>query len=244
MIRLQWIIFLFLGTLMSLGAQALVFPDNLIYNDFYTISVHQSDGETFNLFDAAYFDGDIPPWPNAEGDFGNFPASNPGNDLKYFFWIRRSGELGDITYPLSFRRIAEIHFVGDFGGNVENLPRKGILSLDDVKRPVMVIETGSRFRGWFEPSRPSIPGFTQAILKLTDGSEAEVFVKTDGFLGGIDESFGTYAMLIMEYGTIEKLIFNHNGTYARCPECGAIFYNDRSDICPFDGTELIPARER
>ncbi len=231
-------------------SQGLEFADGLRYNDFYAVTVYHSDGESFSLFDAASFEGEIPPWPDNEGNFGAVPGSNPGEGMKYFFWVRRIGPTGAITYPLSFRKILEIEFTGPYGGTVSDLPQQAELIIEEKPREVSVRVSGSktgnpeRFSGWFGIREPPIPSFTPARLTLSDGSIQNVFIKTDGFLGGIDEEFGTYAMLWIQHDEIEKLVFEHNGSFARCPECGSVFYDNLFDICPFDGADLIPPRER
>ncbi len=235
----------FIGPAFSQGIE---FADGLVYNNFYAVTVHHSDGENYTIFDAASFEGEVPPWPDNEGNFGAGPGSNPGNGMKYFFWVRRIGDTGAITYPLAFSKILEINFNGPYGGTVTDLPQEGVLTVDDEEQIVSVLLKGGggpeRFSGWFGNQEPPIPSFTPAAITLTDGTEQEVFIKTDGFLGGIDEEFGTYAMLWMQHDAIQRLVFKHNGSYARCPECGAIFYDGRNEICPFDGETLIPPRER
>ena len=229
-------------------SQALEFADGLKYNEFYAVTVYHSNGESFTLFDAASFEGEGLPWPDKQGNFAAVPGSNPGEGMKYFFWVRRVGATGAITYPLSFRKILEIDFTGPYGGTVADPPVKGQLSIagesSDVSLRVYGEAAPKRFSGWFGEKDPPVPSFTPARLTLSDGSEQSVLIKTDGFLGGIDEEFGTYAMLWLQHDGIEKLVFNHNGSYARCPECGAVFYDNLFDVCPFDGADLIPQRER
>lgn len=242
------ILSIILGAVFSTTAftQGIEFADGLFYNDFYAVTVHLSGGESFTLFDAASYEGEAPPWPGNEGNFGAVPGSNPGEEMKYFFWVRRIGDTGAITYPLSFSKILEIEFTGPHGGTVSVLPQEGELIIGEEERKVSVLvsDESDRFTGWFGFREPHIPSFTPAKLTLTDGTEQDVFVKTDGFLGGIDEEFGTYAMLWIRHDGIERLVFEHNGSYARCPECGAIFFDGRQSICPFDGETLIPPRER
>ena len=227
-------------------SQGIEFADGLLYNDFYAVTIHHSGGKSFTIFDAASFEGEVPPWPDDKGYFGDVPGSNPGEQMKYFFWVRRIGDTGAITYPLSFSKILEIEFTGLHGGTVSDFPREGKLIIGEEERKVNVLvsDTSERFSGWFGLREPPIPSFTPARLTLTDGTEQDVFVKTDGFLGGIDEEFGTYAMLWIRHDGIERLVFEHNGTFARCPECGAIFFDGRQSVCPFDGETLIPPRER
>ena len=238
----------------SLFSQGLEFADGLKYNDFFAVTVYSPGGEPFTLFDAASFEGENPPWPDAKGNFGENPGSGPEEEMKYFFWVRRLGPTGAITYPLSFRKILEIDFSGPGGGTVDNPAVSGELTIGEDSSDVSVHILSSegedgeliqkRFTGWFGKKEPVIPSFTPARLTLSDGSVQEVFIKTDGFLGGIDEEFGTYAMLWLQHDGIEKLVFNHNGSYARCPECGAIFYDNQYTQCPFDGALLIPPLER
>ncbi|KGM42750.1 hypothetical protein JY97_11795 [Alkalispirochaeta odontotermitis] len=105
-------------------------------------------------------------------------------------------------------------------------------------------EAPGRFKGYFGIKEPPIPSFTPARITLTNGEVQAVFIKTDGFLGGIDEEFGTYGMYWLQNDEVERIVFEHSGSFARCPECGALFYDDRSQICPFDGATLVPSKER
>jgi len=230
-------------SVLSLPAQALEFADGLVYNDFYAVAVSTAEGDSFTLFDAASFEGDTGPYPDSQGYFGSLPGSAPGEGFKYFFWVRRVGPTGAITYPLSFRKIRRIDFTGPYGGTPAEPPDEAVLSLDGAESPVTVRLEERRFSGWFGRIEPPVPSYSPAQLELTDGTVLNVYLKTDGFLGGIDEDFGTYAMLWLRHDGIEQLVFQHDGTYARCPECGAIFYDERTNICPFDKTELIPSVE-
>ena len=125
-----------------------------------------------------------------------------------------------------------------------DLPRRLKLALRRKNRSIDVVMTRDEDRivGWVGEAEPPVPSFAPAQLTLTDGTEQSVYVKTDGFLGGIDEEFGTYAMLWLRQDGVERLEFLHEGSYARCPECGAIFFDDRAGACPFDGTPLVPSR--
>ena len=231
------------------GAQSLVFSDGLTYNDFFAVTVHPTEGDPFTLFDAAAYDGENPPWPDSSGSFGTLPASSP-EQMSYFFWVRRMGATGSVTYPLSFSRIREIRFLGPYGGTADRPPVAGLLTVDgdSETRDVLIREDDRRFSGWFAPAEPepSVPFYTPAVLVLTstdeegNNLEQRVYVKTDGFLGGIDEEFGTYAMLWLRHDGVDRLEFHHDGRYVRCPLCGSIFFDDRHEVCPFDGTELIP----
>lgn len=225
------------------SAQDLVFADGLVYNDFYAVAVTTTAGDTFTLFDAASFEGDAAPYPDSKGNFGFLPGSSPGEGFKYFFWVRRVGPTGAITYPLSFRKIRKIDFAGPYGGTVSEPPEDAVLSVEGRDTPVTLRLQDGRFSGWFGSSEPPVPAYTPARLELTDGNVQQVYLKTDGFLGGIDEEFGTYAMLWLRHDGVEQLVFQHDGTYARCPECGAIFYDNRTEFCPFDKTKLIPSVE-
>ena len=228
----------------SAFAQDLEFADGLVYNDFFAVTVSLGDEESFTIFDAAAFEGENPPWPDREGNFGTVPGSSPGNLMSYFLWVRRGGATGEITYPLSFRKIKTIQFIGPYGGTASTRPIAGTLVIDDTESTVSLRRDDTRFSGWFGPMEPSVPYYTPAVLTLTDDSIQRVWVKTDGFLGGIDEDFGTYAMIWLRHDGVKKLTFRNDGAYARCPECGAIFFDDRSDVCPFDGASLIPSRKQ
>jgi len=265
-LRLVFVLALLLTISLSALPQGLEFSDGLRYNNFYAVRIHRAGGEQFTLFDVASYGGDSSPWPELEIDGGassDKPASStplesppvasantgapPPANSKYFFWIRRIGELGAITYPLTFSKIKEIEFIGPHGGRLSNPMREAQLSIDGTTRNVWIYlfgkEAPERFRGYFGIREPPIPSFTPARITLTNNEVQEVFVKTDGFLGGIDEEFGTYGMYWLQNDEVEKIVFEHNGSFARCPECGAIFYDDRS-ICPFDEATLAPARER
>ena len=122
--------------------------------------------------------------------------------MRYFFWVRRGGEAGTVTYPLAFRKIIDIEFTGEYGEDA--------------------------------------PHFTPATITLSDESEIEVQIKSDGYLGGIDEAFGTYAMAWMAHRGVTRIDFLHDGTYKRCPFCGALYYDSELEVCPFDGTALVP----
>ncbi len=196
------------------------------------------------LFDVASFEGDSLPWPDAEGNFGNGRGLGPDEDMKYFFWIRRMGEKGAVTYPLPFRRIREIRYLGPREEKGEKATAKGSLTLGDETMDVRVRISENRLSGWIGDFPPGIPSFVPVHLVLTDDSEQRVFLKTDDFLGGIDEEFGTYALLWLKSDGILGLEFLHDGTYSRCPECGAVFYNSELEACPFDGTELVPSEPR
>ena len=226
------------------GAQSLRFADGLTYNDFFTVTVHFEDGDEFTLFDAAALDGDSLPWPDAEGNLGDRRGAGPADEMKYFFWIRRMGDTGALTYPLPFRRIREIRFTGPSGGIGGDAVREGSLTVGDETREVKVRVSGDRFSGWIGDFPPDVPSFVPVDLVLSDGTEQKVMLKTDGFLGGIDEEFGTYALLWLKSDGILGLEFLHDGTYSRCPECGAVFYDEDAGACPFDGTELVPSLPR
>jgi|GEM_PF-736944 len=268
-LRLFLVLALLTKPSISAPSQNLEFADGLEYNNFYAVRIHRAGGEQFTLFDAASYDGDSSPWPELEtvdGAGSYNPASTgfastefppaasantgtpPSANAKYFFWIRRIGEFGAITYPLPFSKIKEIEFTGPHGGRVSNPMREGRLSIDGSTKDVWVYlfgrEAPDRFRGYFGVKEAPIPSFTPARITLTNDEVQSVFVKTDGFLGGIDEEFGTYGVYWLQNDEVEKIVFEHNGSFARCPECGAIFYDERNPVCPFDGAALVPSRER
>ena len=233
----------------TIAGQSVGFADGLTYNNFYAVTVHTDAGESFTLFDAAWFAGEAPPWPDATGSFGDRPGAAPDR-MNYFMWVRRVGEKGALTYPLSFNKIQDIRFIGPYGGIAADAPVTGTLKTEGMEdREITYREDGRRLSGWFSPDElePSVPSFTPAVLTLTDVDEATgdnvrqtVYVKTDGFLGGIDEEFGTYGLLWLRHDGVERLEFHHDGTYVRCPLCGSIFFDDRNGTCPFDGTPLVP----
>ena len=243
------IVLLLAAAAMDSAGQAVQFADGLTYNSFYAVTVHTDDGDSFTLFDAAYFAGETPPWPDAAGSFGDRPGAAPDR-MNYFMWVRRVGDKGALTYPLSFTKIRDIRFIGPYGGIAADEPVVGTLQVEGQQdRKITLREDGRRVSGWFFPDQlePSVPSFTPAVLTLTDvdpttgdNVRQTVYVKTDGFIGGIDEDFGTYGLLWLRHDGVERLEFNHDGTYVRCPLCGSIFFDDRNETCPFDGTPLVP----
>ncbi|MCG8452995.1 MAG: hypothetical protein MI717_07435 [Spirochaetales bacterium] len=227
----------------NLGAQTLQFPDGLEFNDFFALEAKMADGEQYRLFDVSIYEGEEALWPNENGDFGTLRGSAPPEGRKYFFWVRRGGSQGAITYPLSFRRIAQVEFQGVFGGRELDDFQEGVLSFGGESRDVRFRASEDSFEGSFASSTPPLPGYRPARLTLTDGTTQDVFLKSDGFLGGLDEEFGTYSLLWLRHDGVQQLKFQHSGVYSRCPECGAIFYDSERDVCPFDGTPLEQAEQ-
>lgn len=82
-------------------------------------------------------------------------------------------------------------------------------------------------------------GFTPAELELTNGSSYEVFVDTNGYLGGFDREFGSYARVFLHYNLVSRITMKQDGSYRLCPHCGTVFYAGEIDVCPFDKTPLI-----
>ena len=87
---------------------------------------------------------------------------------------------------------------------------------------------------------PDGGGYALSEFTLTDGSVFTGWLKTEGFLGGVDEDFGVRVSLNLGFGTLNTIDFRHTGTYSRCPFCGALFYDTESEACPFDTTPLLP----
>jgi len=83
-------------------------------------------------------------------------------------------------------------------------------------------------------------GYTPCTVVLTSGSSFDGFLDTTGYLGGMDEDFGTFARIYLQYNGIRSIEFLHDGTYLRCPFCGALFYERDLTACPFDKTALTP----
>ncbi len=162
------------------GQESVRFPDDLVYDPFYAISLTDSDGGQYTLFNSFY--------QTAEGA------------LKYFVWFRRGTAQGLAEYPLDLFKIKRLTLTGNY----------------------------------------EIPpdGFTPCEVELTSGSTFEGFLDTTGYLAGIDQDFGCFARIYLQYNGIRTVEFLHDGTYSRCPFCGAIYYNDRYEVCPFDQTPL------
>ncbi|OQY35272.1 MAG: hypothetical protein B6241_01910 [Spirochaetaceae bacterium 4572_59] len=83
-------------------------------------------------------------------------------------------------------------------------------------------------------------GYTPCEVELTSGNSFEGFLDTSGYLAGMDEDFGSFVRIYLQYNGVKSIEFLHQGTYSRCPFCGALFYNRNYEICPFDETPLIP----
>ena len=84
-----------------------------------------------------------------------------------------------------------------------------------------------------------IPGYTASSITLTSGEVFDVLVNTRGKIGGMDQDFGLYGEIYMNYNIVRSIEFLHNGEYKKCPFCSALFYNSTYEVCPFDKTELI-----
>jgi hypothetical protein len=83
-------------------------------------------------------------------------------------------------------------------------------------------------------------GYTPCRVELTSGSSFEGFLDTSGYIGGVDEDFGLYARVYLQYNGVRSVEFLHDGTYRACPFCGALFYNSELENCPFDKIPLVP----
>ncbi|MBN2656235.1 MAG: hypothetical protein JXR86_04185 [Spirochaetales bacterium] len=83
-----------------------------------------------------------------------------------------------------------------------------------------------------------LEGYTPAGMTLTSGEVFDVQVNTSGYIGGIDRDFGVYGEVYMNYNIIQSIEFVHDGTYRQCTFCGAYFYDEEIESCPFDGSEL------
>ncbi|MDA3809850.1 MAG: hypothetical protein PF518_05900 [Spirochaetaceae bacterium] len=84
-----------------------------------------------------------------------------------------------------------------------------------------------------------IPNYTASQMTLTSGEVFDVLVNTTGSIGGMDNDFGIYSEIYMNYNIIQSIEFIHDGEYKKCPFCSALFYNKTYELCPFDKTELI-----
>ncbi|MBF9017039.1 MULTISPECIES: hypothetical protein [unclassified Oceanispirochaeta] len=81
-------------------------------------------------------------------------------------------------------------------------------------------------------------GYTPCRVELSSGDSFDGFLDTSGYLGGMDPDFGVYARIYLQYNGVKSVEFLHDGTYMRCPFCGALFYDDGIIECPFDRTPL------
>lgn len=84
-----------------------------------------------------------------------------------------------------------------------------------------------------------IPNYTSAEMTLTSGEVFDVLINTSGKIGGMDNDFGIYGEIYMNYNIIESIEFLHDGQYKFCPFCTAVFYSEEYEICPFDKTPLL-----
>ena len=82
-------------------------------------------------------------------------------------------------------------------------------------------------------------GYTPCTVELTSGNSFEGFLDTSGYIGGVDEEFGLYTRIYLQYNGVKTVEFLHDGTYKACPFCGALFYNSDLENCPFDKTPLV-----
>ncbi|MDC7233241.1 MAG: hypothetical protein PQJ58_08405 [Spirochaetales bacterium] len=81
-------------------------------------------------------------------------------------------------------------------------------------------------------------GYTPCTIEFSSGDSFEGFLDTTGYLGGMDPEFGVYARIYLQYNGVRSVRFLHDGTYQRCPFCGALFYDEGLTECPFDKTLL------
>lgn len=84
-----------------------------------------------------------------------------------------------------------------------------------------------------------IPEYTQVDMTLTSGEVFSVLINTSGKIGGIDNDFGIFGEIYMNYNIIKSIEFLHDGEFKTCPFCSAIFYNSEYTVCPFDKTPLV-----
>lgn len=83
-----------------------------------------------------------------------------------------------------------------------------------------------------------IPEYTQGNITLTSGEVFDVLINSTGSIGGIDKDFGVYGEVYMNYNIVQSIEFIHEGTFMKCPFCGAIFYDTDLENCSFDETPL------
>jgi hypothetical protein len=84
-----------------------------------------------------------------------------------------------------------------------------------------------------------IPGYTSSKMTLVSGEVFDVLVNSNGKIGGMDQDFGIYGEIYMNYNILKSIEFIHEGEYSKCPFCGALFYNTDYSLCPFDQTALV-----
>ena len=237
-------LFLFLFFLFVPGvsySQNSGFQDDLEYNTFFSAEIDLKSRGRIQLFDLASFEGNSFPLSKQSEDSGDRPVVSPPEGTKYFFWVRRGGESGVLIYPLSFRKINKIEFAGPYGGAGPEDVQQVEIDIDGNKRVASIVDNGNGFTGWFGLPGAQVPRFSKVFITLVDGKRQVAWIKTDGYLGGIDEESGTYAVMWLAQDGIQAITFDHDGRYARCPEDGAIFYAEDYNVCPFDGTELVVA---
>ena len=85
-----------------------------------------------------------------------------------------------------------------------------------------------------------VPGYTAAKMTLSSGEIFDVLINTTGKIGGMDNRFGLYGEILMNYNIIRSIELLHDGEFQKCPFGGAIFYDTTLIKCPFDKTELVP----
>ncbi len=83
-------------------------------------------------------------------------------------------------------------------------------------------------------------GYTPCRITLSSGESYEGFLDTSGYFQGLDEAFGCYARIYLQYNGILTMDFLSDGRYSICPLCKALYYDRYLESCPFDGTKLLP----
>ncbi len=82
----------------------------------------------------------------------------------------------------------------------------------DFKKIKQILFTGE--------SNLKIKDYSASEITLTSGEVFDVFINTTGSLGGMDNSFGLYGEIYMNYSIIMSIEFLHDGEYKKCPFCG------------------------
>lgn len=80
--------------------------------------------------------------------------------------------------------------------------------------------------------------FTRCNLELVTGESYLLYLKTTGYMEGIDEAFASPVTFYLHYNLIESIEFNHDGDYSYCPFCETIYFGSDLERCLYDNTPL------
>lgn len=129
--RLKALLFItLLFIALPLAAQRRVVFQDSLYDPFYSLTLVDSAGDSYELHGSAFYDLE--------------------DQEKFFLWVRRGTAMGIVTYTLELDRIAEIEFTGPYGSPDEYYTPAVIRLVDGSEHDVYVGTAG--YLGGFDPS--------------------------------------------------------------------------------------------